>query len=699
MRMNTDVAVIERSGVTEETQFGIQFNAKMARILSKQIYSNVIQAPIREIICNAWDSHRAANKLSTPIRVHLPNQMEPWFEVQDSGVGLSADAMKVLYTQYGASTKADSNDDIGGLGLGCKAPFAYTDAFTVTSVHDGVRRSYSLFKNEQGIPAMVFMGEAPCADSNGVTVRVPVKNQDFDRFRSEAQQVLRWFDTPMEVTGNSQYKKPEFKVLDLIRGEHWYLVEADYYNRSSSMAVMGNVAYPIQADQIARRYHGLITAHYTRIIMHFQIGELDISPTREELSYDPMTIKVLEQRLEQVLRECVAHVQDKLQTCDTEWAARCAWHNLTRTSGLQSLAGVLTSAGLNLMWRGKKDVGQTTIGWDNMPGVDKNNPSARILDLTHTQRGHAVNYVEASDRAQFVDADCADAGPRVRKHFENKNKKVYLIKGTPEQRVAMWQYLGQPPLVKASDLERVERKTMKFKGNKFKNYSGWGRRSRSDNWDSESELTLDQGGFYVTQVHWQGQTMEGALVPLTHMVNLAQKMGILDAKTPVWGLNKTNTKLVQANKKWTQFDTWFREQVSAQLSDKNILLNVAHMKEIHQITDALNLNMKDLVLLMTKHWSSEKTELGMLAKEFINAAQHVKKDEDKIGGLQQAATLLGLHMPMITKPSDLGKIYAQCMTQYPLMRWLKHMKDTTIWNQVTEYVRAMHMMNQQTMTK
>lgn len=688
MRMNTDVAVIERSGVTEETQFGIQFNAKMARILSKQIYSNVIQAPIREIICNAWDSHRAAGKLHVPIRVHLPNQMEPWFEVQDAGVGLSADQMRVLYTQYGASTKADSNDDIGGLGLGCKAPFAYTDAFTVTSVHDGVRRSYSLFKNEQGIPAMVFMGEAACADSNGVTVRVPVKSQDFDRFRTETQQVLRWFDTPMEVTGNALYKRPEPKVVDLVRGEHWYLIESDYYDRTTSVAVMGNVAYPIQSEQVAKRYHGLLgRGAYVQVVMHFQIGELDISPTREELSYDPITIKVLEQRLEQVLRECMAHIQKTIQACDTEWQARCAWKKWLQ-GGSQSLAGVLVGSGLSLMWRGVKDISKTTVHLSDMPGITKDNPAGRLLDLTSTQRGRAVTHLDVMEHTQFVDGDCADASARVRKAFAHKHGRVFLIQGNAEQREAIWRHLGTPTLIKASSLDRVERKTMKFKGNAFRSSSTWRRRTRSDWWDSESELTLDQGGFYVTQVHYQAQTMEGDLVPLSQMMSAAQNLGLLDTKTTVWGLNKTNTKLVQADSKWIRFDTWFREQVMKLITDSTMQNSMAHMKELRQITDALHLDTKTVASLMAKHWMSESTDLGVLAQEFIQAAQHVKQDEQKLYHMQQAASLLGV--PLVNnRVSKLGEVYARCITQYPLMRFLKHVSDPMTWSQITQYARAM----------
>ena len=73
----------------------------------------------------------------TPFEVHLPTILEPYFSVRDYGTGLTDQEIESIYTTYFESTKTNSNEYIGALGLGSKSPFSYTDNFTVTSVKNG----------------------------------------------------------------------------------------------------------------------------------------------------------------------------------------------------------------------------------------------------------------------------------------------------------------------------------------------------------------------------------------------------------------------------------------------------------------------------------------------------------------------------------------------------------------------------------
>ena len=143
----THSAIVERDGIANDGAFSIQFNAKMAKILSDGLYSDKIQSIVREIACNAVDSHVEAGYADRPIEVHLPTTWEPWFHVRDFGVGLDHNQVIGIYTVYGASTKTNSNEFIGQLGLGSKSPFSYVDAFDVTARKDGVERQYSMYKN------------------------------------------------------------------------------------------------------------------------------------------------------------------------------------------------------------------------------------------------------------------------------------------------------------------------------------------------------------------------------------------------------------------------------------------------------------------------------------------------------------------------------------------------------------------------
>ena len=81
--------ILSNVGATGE--FRIRNSAKAFKILSDGLYSNKIRAIVRELSCNAVDSHVAADKENVPFEVHLPTMLEPWFSVKDFGIGLDND--------------------------------------------------------------------------------------------------------------------------------------------------------------------------------------------------------------------------------------------------------------------------------------------------------------------------------------------------------------------------------------------------------------------------------------------------------------------------------------------------------------------------------------------------------------------------------------------------------------------------------
>ena len=174
------------SNVGEIGEFRIRNSAKAFNILSSGLYANKIRAIIRELSCNAVDSHVAAGNQDTPFDVHLPNQLDPTFRIRDYGTGLSHDQVLNIYTTYFESTKTESNAFIGALGLGSKSPFSYTDNFTVTAIKDGKRNVYSAFINGEGVPSIALMHGEDTDEPIGVEIQFAVTDRyDYDKFRSE----------------------------------------------------------------------------------------------------------------------------------------------------------------------------------------------------------------------------------------------------------------------------------------------------------------------------------------------------------------------------------------------------------------------------------------------------------------------------------------------------------------------------------
>lgn len=303
------------SNVGEIGEFRIRNSAKAFSILSSGLYANKIRAIVRELSCNAVDSHVAAGRVNTPFDVHLPNAMEPWFAVRDYGVGLNHEQVVNIYTTYFESTKTDSNAYIGALGLGSKSPFSYTDNFTVTAIQNGTKGIYSAFINGEGVPSIVKMMEESTTDPNGVEVKFSVNERwDYSKFKEEAATVYSHFKLQPVVSGSNDFKIREiqYKTRDIIPGVH----EADNYH---SVAVMGNIAYPIEVPNANTVLGDLSKLLGCGLIIEFEIGELDFQASREGLSYIPQTISSIKRKLEQINKQLTVYVTDEADKIDNLW--------------------------------------------------------------------------------------------------------------------------------------------------------------------------------------------------------------------------------------------------------------------------------------------------------------------------------------------------------------------------------------------
>jgi hypothetical protein len=316
------------SNVGEIGEFRIRNSAKAFSILSSGLYANKIRAIIRELSCNAVDSHTAAGRQSTPFDVHLPTQLDPTFSIRDYGTGLSHEQVTNIYTTYFESTKTESNDFIGALGLGSKSPFSYTDNFTVTAIRDGRKGVYTAFINEAGVPSIALMTEEASTDPSGVEIKFAVESRyDFHKFVEEAQHVYTYFQHRPVVSGpDFEFRDVTYETRDLIPGVH-------VTERGRSRAVMGNIAYPIDVPNAETALQDLAVLLNCGLEMHFAIGELDFQASREGLSYIPSTIEAIRRKLMAVNSQLAVHVATEADAIDNLWD-RATWLHKKNASSL-----------------------------------------------------------------------------------------------------------------------------------------------------------------------------------------------------------------------------------------------------------------------------------------------------------------------------------------------------------------------------
>lgn len=302
------------SNVGEIGEFRIRNSAKAFSILSSGLYANKIRAIIRELSCNAVDSHVAAKCPDTPFDVHLPTSLEPWFSIRDYGTGLSHDQVTRIYTTYFESTKTGSNDFIGALGLGSKSPFSYTDNFTVAAVQNGVRGIYSAFINADGVPSIALMSTETTDKPNGVEIKFSVNSTyDYSKFREEAQVVYRHFKLRPVLNIDLKIQSNEYNSLDIVAGVH------EYKNRATSTAIMGNIAYPIDVPNSRTALGDLAQLLNSNLEIHFDIGELDFQASREGLSYVPQTIEAIKNKLVKINSALAKRLTTEMDLIENLW--------------------------------------------------------------------------------------------------------------------------------------------------------------------------------------------------------------------------------------------------------------------------------------------------------------------------------------------------------------------------------------------
>ena len=232
------------------SHFVIKQNAHTFRILSDSIYSDKPLAVVRELSCNAWDSHIAAKKEDVPFHVHLPNSYEPYFSIKDFGVGLSDSDIMELYCTYGGTNKDKSNDFTGGFGLGSKSPFAYTDQFTVSSIFGGSKSVFNAFIGEDGSPQVMKTSETPSTEPNGLEVKVPVEPRDFNSFRSKAQDIYPRFPVLPLLDGVTNFQLDQVKYL--LEGDNFRVIEKHGYGRARASREQLNYDDKTEATIIAK---------------------------------------------------------------------------------------------------------------------------------------------------------------------------------------------------------------------------------------------------------------------------------------------------------------------------------------------------------------------------------------------------------------------------------------------------------------
>jgi hypothetical protein len=619
------------SNVGEVGEFRIRNSAKAFSILSSGLYANKIRAIIRELSCNAVDSHVAAGKTNVPFDVHLPTQFEPWFAIRDYGTGLNHDQVTNIYTTYFDSTKTSSNDFIGALGLGSKSPFSYTDNFSITAIKDGRKGIYTAFINDMGVPSIALMMEEETTEANGVEVKFSVNDYyDYDKFKQEARSVYRYFELkPVISDSNFEFQNLDYDVKDIAPGVHSY---KNAQNRS--IAVMGNIAYPIELPS-SESIGPLAELLHCGLEMHFGIGELDFQASREGLSYIPQTINAIKNKLLQVnekLTERLAEEADKIEniwdraTFLMKKANSSLWNNAVIKYIADTQFPVLVSNGRYVSYKSVKfSVKALARRWNI--SIRAFNKSSYYT--TCTVQHPVTNRKARSTKDRFIWEIRPETGvyfvvqdikrgalERAKYHwrqkYANEHSLVYVLSpedaDKPMKLDEFYAHLNNPPadrIFNASSL--IEKERAKGGNNIGKNVSilRLELKSSHGNWRGNEYVWADAGKadqfdknrmyYYLPLSGYQVQSTTGKDIDAKLLINYLHRSGVTEfANIEVYGVRKGDIEFIKTQKNWINLEKRIKD-VLTNISSKTLMAYVvakldrdSHIKYNEKIINTIN---------------------------------------------------------------------------------------------------------------
>lgn len=349
MKLTETTQDIEKVNIGEVHQGRIKASSKAFRVLSSTLYSDKPRAIVRELSTNARDAHTMVGKQAIPFEVSLPSHVEPQFSIRDFGPGLAEDQVYNLFMTYFESTKTESNDFNGQLGLGCKSPYSYTSTFTVVSRQGGIKKTYACFMDESFIPSVTKLMTEESLEADGLEILIQVHQNDIEAFTRAAAIVYKYFDVKPKIVNYDHF---DFAVVEptLFEIDNVRLTNSDvetYRNVVDNSSkrhnvTMGYVNYPIDytticntikdyivkriADQNSAWTYDDIRAglsdlanNHMAISIDAPIGSVDFAPSREALSYDKQTCVYLYEQAEKILNVINAEYQAVFANVQKLW--------------------------------------------------------------------------------------------------------------------------------------------------------------------------------------------------------------------------------------------------------------------------------------------------------------------------------------------------------------------------------------------
>jgi hypothetical protein len=452
MKTNAEPTFVQTSNVGETKRATIKTSAKLFNFLSGQIYSNKYTAIWRELVANGIDAQRITKNATPPI-VTVPSMLEPHAKVRDFGTGMSHEFMMDKFMAFAdASTKDDSNEFIGGFGIGSKAPLSYTDQYSIKCFQRGTVRVYSVFKDDEGCPSIAFLSEAATDEPDGVEVGFPVRLDDVTKFTDVVQETLQYFN-PLPVLENTDLKLMPVKYD--AHGKKWGLKLTG--GGRNPKVIVGGVAYPLDANKIPYDYKVLRGFIGLGLDIYMDIGEVEIALSREHVTQDEVLHEKLNIITAGIGKEFGKQLSASFANCTTKWEAQTKLAESLEAADYNSAQTIRKYA----QWRGaditpkveRQDAFDVLVICYGSWGYNKGPSGMNITEAMNPKFRSWPQFgnfpVNAFDRI-VIDNSLDKPALRIRTILDTyKQERILFLRDNSEKRDIVWddylKAIGSPP--------------------------------------------------------------------------------------------------------------------------------------------------------------------------------------------------------------------------------------------------------------
>lgn len=342
------------------------------------LYQDPTMAVLREVGANCVDAIIEAKTEHLGWELHLPSRLDGNVRFVDNGVGISHDQMIRIYSIIGASSKRNNNDLIGGFGVGKWSLCSLVNNFQAISRFNGTKSQYFISLQSNGLPDIRLIKSEATKERNGFEVKFLCPDRYINEFNDKVQKAYRFFSVKPRVFCDGVEKTINFapQAVTFDGGANDFSI---YEGHGSPVVVMGGVGYRLPAETLLenKKFAKFKSLLECNLAIHVPIGEYSITPSREAIQLDDLTMTRMFTKLEQIVDSFLPKMQ-----ADMDAFVGNTWEAKLKLKSLRDQFKFLPDT-LKLNWNGKpltatamsvKDAKvnlYSTASWNKKIGVDE----------------------------------------------------------------------------------------------------------------------------------------------------------------------------------------------------------------------------------------------------------------------------------------------------------------------------------------